>query len=543
MVQGWSQPNQPPINIISDMHADPLPQNLSYNDKAAFYAMQLDYGNWALDQTDPLGAEISFLAGGEFMEFVVQEGSGGAGSLFLQRIYAGGGQIGSHSHDEYRRGAFDWPPCLPPYTIAESVRSWQDNITWVDYAIVKALGFPTPEPLAAINSAKGAHLPQTEPEYHALMAHFRMNVREGGPEEDWYGIYNHHIMNPYRPSRTNCMSEDLTAPFAAVPQGPVIGRAEVHHGVFQDMTAPNVKRMFIQIYLNWRYRDRHGLPEKVWCFGWAAHNRDFEPGSPTCTDFSEMLSWLDANFVGKVSPTGSTIARWSSQRKTAEEYFAWESAHPGTSSFDSNGTHLDWNDYPYLRALCAELWEAHHVNDLDLGSGIIAWHLARGPGDIVAAFSDSGPVQVDLSGIVNSPCRVVAAETGLLVGTDPAAVVVDSEPVIVTGFAPVVSLSGTPGIGQTVQITISGQPDAEGLLFMSPSPASISVPHVGRLLIDPGAGIMNLGGGTMTGGSFTLPFTIPNDPGLVGKILYVQGLERTDIAHTLTINALDVTIR
>lgn len=88
---------QPPVHLVFDMHSDPLPQ-APYFEKADWYAMQLDDGNWVLDRTEPLGVRISFLGSGEFMEFVVQGGPDGTGADFLRRIYAAGEQIGSHSH-------------------------------------------------------------------------------------------------------------------------------------------------------------------------------------------------------------------------------------------------------------------------------------------------------------------------------------------------------------------------------------------------------------------------------------------------------------
>ncbi len=535
--------SQPPINIIFDMHSDPLPQ-ANYPVKLIYYQTdQLDNGNWVLDQTEPLGVEISYLACGEFMEFVCQDGAGGPGALFLQRIYSSGGQIASHSHNEYRRGAFDWPSLPYNATLPEAAQSWTDNITWVNNAILTAYGPTPPEPLDVINCVKGAHLPKTEHDYHAFMDYFGIEIREGGAEEDYYGLYNHHILNPFRPSETNYMSEDLSAPFVAIPQGAVIGKAAVHHGIFQDMTAPNVKRMFIQAYLNWRHNDRNGLPEKVWCFGWGSHNHDYQPGSQTRTDMVEMINWLNDNFIGKVDATGSVIAGWNTQRGAGEDYFAWEAAHPGVSSFDSNGSYLDWNDYQYLRAVCQELWEAQHAADLNMGGGITAWHLNKGPKNIVVAFSDSGAVTEDFSAYVSNPCRVVGAETGLLTGDDSASVTLESEPVIITEAAPTIAVFGTPALGQTILFTVSGDPAARGFVYASTAPDSALIPYVGRRLISPSApGFRRLGEGPMTGGSFTLPVAIPNNPSLSGVTFFSQGVEKNDLGEILTVNSLEITI-
>jgi hypothetical protein len=532
---------QPPIHLVFDMHADPIPQ-VPYAQKADYYSMQLENGNWVLDQTEPLGVPISFLASGEFAEFVVQGGPAGPGADFLRRIHAAGEQIGSHSHREYRRSAFDWPSYPDTAGYAESMQSWQDDIDWVNAAIETALGSPPPKPLDEINAVKGAHLPTDESEYHDLMREFGIEVRQGGAEEDYYGIYGHHIMNPFRPSVDNYMGEDLSSPFVVVPQGAVIGKATQHHGIWQDMTAPGVKRLFIQTYLNWRYRDRHGLGEKVWCFGWGSHNKDYDPGSDSRADMVEMIHWLDDNFVGRADATGSVIARWSTQAGTAADYFAWEAAHPGESSFDSNGSHLDWDDYPYLRAVCTELRGARHVADLDLGPGVTAWRLARGPESIVVAFRDAGPAAIDLSMLVGTPCRVVGAETGLLLGTEPGAVVVGPEPVIVTEAAPTIEMSGSPVIGGTVTLTVQGRPGEQASVYLSQAPDSVDVPYLGRILIDRDAGLLLLGGGPLSDGRFALEVAIPDNPALVGRTFHIQGLEMRDDGMTLTVNALAVTI-
>lgn len=426
--------SQPPIHLLFDMHTDPLPQ-VALALKQVVYAEQLANANWVLDQVEPLGVQVSYLAVGEFMEMVTQEGASGAGAELLRRLYAAGGQVGSHSHSEYRRAANDWPSYPSTATFEQARRSWQDNISWVDSALLTALGSPPPQPLGEINAVKGAHLPGNETDYHELMRYFGLEVRQGGPEEDFFGIYDHFIMNPYRPATANPLTEDLAGAFVVSPQGSVIGLDQVHHGVRQNMTTANVKRLFIQVYLNWRYRDRLGLPARTWSFGWGSHTQDFAAGSASRQALVEVAQWLDQHFVGQSGASGSLIARWSTQLASAEEYFAWEGTHPGESSFDCNGTHLDWADYPYLRPVAEELWAAHHEADLDLGADITAWQLSRYGRRLVVAFSDAGPQLRDLSALLTLPCRIVGAESGLEQPCDPAAVWLDAEPLIVTTAA------------------------------------------------------------------------------------------------------------
>jgi hypothetical protein len=197
---------QPPIRMIFDMHSDPVPNGLPLAQKMALMQQRCGYMNDVMDFTEPLGIKISHLSTGQFMELVVNEGPGGIGAQTLQRLYQNGHQIGSHSHSELRVGAFNWTNIAGAATLAQSIQSWTDNVTWVNNAIMTAFNNAPPEALAAINCVKGAHLPSNEPQFHQLMQQFGFTVRQGGPDEAYYAPYGHYIWNPYRPSPLNSSS-------------------------------------------------------------------------------------------------------------------------------------------------------------------------------------------------------------------------------------------------------------------------------------------------------------------------------------------------
>ncbi len=459
---------QGPIRLHFDMHVDPLPQ-IPLPQKRAVYDLRVSNMEWVLDQVEPLDVDIAFLAVGEFGEFIVDEGPSSAGAAVLRRLYDAGGQIGSHSHSEWRTGTFQWPSVPPAPTLDECRQSWQHNLDWIDAAIDAAYGGSPPEPVAGINATKGAHLPSNESDYHTLMGEFGLEVREPGPEEDYYGWYNHHIWHPYRPSTANYMAEDLDASFVQVTQGSVIGIAGIHHGVMQDMTAPSVKRQFLQLYVNWRFRDRTGAEEKVWCWGWGSHAQDFDLGSVSRADMVDVVSWLDAHFASRTEPTGSDTMVWSTHQATRDAYHAWEAAHPGVSSFSFDSLTVDWDEYPWLRPVAEEMAQFDWAADLSLGDGVEAYLMADESGDAaVVAWSDSGDAVVDLSAWVGPAVRVVGLETGALYAVNnPGAVEVGAEPVIATergatcpppqhycsstpnssGSAAVMGWSGAPGVG------------------------------------------------------------------------------------------------
>ncbi|MEW6744553.1 MAG: hypothetical protein AB1486_17500 [Planctomycetota bacterium] len=516
--------SQPPIRVIFDNHMDPLPP-IDLEARHEVYLDHISWVTWALDQVEPLGVQVSFLSCGEFMEFVSEEGALGPGAALLRRLYGMGRQIGSHSHQEYQRGAHDWPD-VPVPDLNWSRRSWSDNIRLVNDGILTALGPDLPEPLANINCVKGAHLPKTEAEYHELMSEFDLGIRQAGPEEDYYAYFNHHIWHPFRPSAANYLAEDLTAPFVAVPAGPVIGQAAVHHGIFQDMTAPNVKRMFLQAYLNWRFCDRQARPEKIWTFGWASHGHDFAPGSESRAALVEVTSWLQADFMNSFEPTGSKVATWSTYRETAAAYRDWEAAHPGSSSFSFDGGRVRWSEYPWLRAVAEELEQAHYVDRLSLPGDVQGHLLERDDSGMAVLWDATDSAVIDLSAWLQAPVRIVDLESGLLVGSDPAAVPVSTSPVIATEYAPHVTLEGVPRIGETITLRVYGRPGEIALLFVSGGGLVADSPHHGRLLLDPSRGFLRLAAGVIPPplGFFPVAIPLPDDGNLVGLEVHFQGI-------------------
>lgn len=421
---------QDPIHLVIDLHADPLPNTAPVDVKLNVYQGRVANAEWVLDQTDPVGARVSFLASGQFMELVAGGGPTGDGAALLRRLYASGQQIGSHSHQEYRAGVLDWPNVADPTSYAAAEQSWTDDVTWVNAAIETAFWGSPPEPLAAINCVKGAHLPKDEADYHSLMSAFAMQIREPGPEEDYFGVAGHHIWHPYRPSPIDLMCEEPTAPFVQVTQGSVIGVADVHHGVFQDMTAGAVKRQFVQLYLNWRHRDRTGLPPKVWCWGWGGHAYDFAEDGESRAALVDVLAWLDEHFADRVEPTGSHVLRWSTHREAAADFVAWESAHPGTSSFDGCSA------YPWLEPVRDELRDYAWSADLALSPGTDAFLFERDGREAAVLWRAGGLALEDLHSIFGGPVRVVGLETGAVGTADATHVLVGAEPLMVTAEEP-----------------------------------------------------------------------------------------------------------
>jgi len=438
------QAAQSPIYLTFDMHVDPVANGFPIVGKRSVYQERTENMSWVLDQTADFDIPISFLSSGWYMEMLVDDGPCGDGAEILRQLYATGGQIGSHSHSEYQAGKFDWPSFNGTPNLIESRKSWADNIKWVNRGIETAFWGDPPLPVSEINNIKGAHLPKTEAEYHTLMEEFGIGVREPGPEEDYYAYYGHHIWNPYRPAADNAMAEDLSAPFVQVVSGPVIGKAGVHHGIMQDMTAEAVKRQFLQLYINWRHDDRTNAPEKVWTWGWGSHAHDFSPGSDSRADLMDVVSWLEDNFSDRVEPNGSQVMQYATHMQTAEAYEIWETAHPGESSFSFDSLAIDWDEYPYLApvaiAMQDYLWEA----DLDLAGAIDAFQLNKDGHDAVVLWGEMGVSPADLSSIFSTKISVLGLETGNVYGLSvpPDSIRVGAEPLFIAERLPPILLAG-----------------------------------------------------------------------------------------------------
>ena len=533
--------SQGPIHLVFDLHTDPIPNGISNQAKISLYQERVDNISWVLDRTEPLGVKVSYLSAGQFVELLVGEGPGGSGAAVLQRLYQSGGQIGSHQHREYRAGTLDWPDLPLGADLDQERGSWQDNVDWVDLAITTAYGGSPPEALELINCVRGAHVPGNEPDYHTLMGEFGFEIREPGPEEDYYGFYEHHIWHPFRPSPTNAMGEDLGAGFVQVVQGSVIGKEQIHHGVYQDMTAEAIKRQFLQLYVNWRHADRTGQPEKVWCWGWGSHAHDFDVGSVSRPALVDVLAWLELHFANRVEPTGSPVMEWDSHRGTGEAFFAWEAAHAGVSSFSCDSLAVDWGEYPWLRPVAEELGGFRWVADLTIAPGVYAFHLAEGADDAVLCWRDTGSSNVDLSSWVGPTVRIVGLETGALHGDDPTSVDVGVEPLLVTEQDPdcpapenfCAGLPNSVGAGASISsagstslaagdfaLTVAGGVPGQFALFFY-GPNQISIPF-GEGLRCVGGGIFRLGPPLTfdTGGTLTRPvdFDAPPANGGPGEI-------------------------
>ncbi|HSW46024.1 MAG TPA: hypothetical protein VLM89_10680 [Phycisphaerae bacterium] len=154
-----------PILVLFDVHADPMaapPVGVQQ------YAEWIDALNWALNACEPRGARISFLSVGQLMEYVLADTA--AGHPLIQRLYASGRMIGTHSHSDIQAGPYNWRNLGPNPSTEQVLENRNDHIATVNAVITSALGVSDPAQIRAINCSRGAHIPSDDAERIAMMA-------------------------------------------------------------------------------------------------------------------------------------------------------------------------------------------------------------------------------------------------------------------------------------------------------------------------------------------------------------------------------------
>ena len=414
---------QGPIHVVFDFHVDPWDNDLPLAGKWSTYQSWIDNTEWVLDLTESYAVPLGFNASGPFLEMVSADaaGSAGRGAALLRRIYAGGRQLGSHCHTERKEGPFDWPPYGFGADLAQSRRTWQDAVDALHAAILTAFAQAPPEPLSVIADLKEYHVPTDDYQAHKLFREFDMRARAGKGQGDFLNWYGHPVWWPHRPRPGDALVGDPSAFPTAVAGSRVIGLAP-DENMGQDMTIPNAKRLFLQLYVNWRWADRTGQPEKIWNWGFVCKPDHSDPGDASRPALEDFLAWLDLHFAHAVEPSGSTVLRWSTHRDVVEAFEAWELRHPGDAAFSHPTTGVDWSVYPFLRPVAEELAAFIWTADLDLGAGVTAFHLTRAGTDAVLCWRAEGASAVDVSALLGSSIRAVELETGAQSDPDPAAV-------------------------------------------------------------------------------------------------------------------------
>ena len=342
-----------PIHVISEVHCAPM-SGFSVEAQEDVYNEWVSAVTLGLDDIEALGGRLSYLSTGQFMEWVLERPT--TGLPLMQRLYASGGQLGTHMHSKRRASLFNWVPA-DTSTIPNIQAMWDDHIGLVDTVINVGLGITDPTEVRVVNSLLGTHEPSDNELRMNLMGANGFVGHEQGPCEEFFVYFNHYAMNPWRPSGVQFLEHDPDGHVVLVPFGPGLGKHAVHFGILQDMRLPAVQARFLLEILNWLDDAHIAHTGKVWVSGWGAHCHDLMAGTETREAWIPTFSWFNEYFVD-VLVGGSIAATFSTIPDAREAYLNWETAHPGETSFDYPELGTDWQKYPYLVAAARYLVDA-----------------------------------------------------------------------------------------------------------------------------------------------------------------------------------------
>jgi hypothetical protein len=345
----------------------------------------------------------------------------------FQELLASGHEIGTHAH----RLTYDpdqdlWTAHVedlsfygrPNYDHHLARQTWEDA-----YVPVQAV-------LEAINASGQNHTMCTRSfifsEEEAFMEDYGFTIAAGDRAEISLGYFGHMVWNPFRPTADDEIGhelrEDPSTSFITIDHLAQIGSHEISHHV--DLTIPQLQRRFLMMYAEWLSRVRNGTEDKVWTFGFVYH--------PNYTDrymedLSQFLDWLDTHFIGKTSAQGYTIAKYATIGEIASEFEAWESAHPGTSSFN----YMRGDPYPYTFAtLATRLEGAAFDRFLDLGTEVTGMRFLIEERPVYLAWSNLGELVLDFSAFLSGTVKTVNM-SGEEISQEATAIPLSQEPLLI----------------------------------------------------------------------------------------------------------------
>lgn len=421
--QSETRPERSPILVTFDLHMDPMPGQGERRRQT--YEDWRDAAEWLLDVAEKRGAKLSFTTVGEFAELALEDPE--RAFPLIRRLYESGGSVGTHSHNRIQDAPFRWSEIPRGGSAEDAEQVWHDDISMVDRLVAAVFDLDDPKHVRAINNLRGTHVPSDAALRQGLFKKYGLSFCQAGPGEDFVGLFHHYLFHPFRASAKNEIAEDRSSPMIVTQAGPVLGQVGVHKGVEQDMSLPRVQAEFLVELLAWLHDAEAGLPDRVWCFGWAVHGSDVTERGVSREWVEPALDWFSRHFVGK-SIGGRTVARWSSYQEECESYLAWEKANPDLESRDYDGRARAWDAYPWPTvAAAAYLWDATYAKALRSDETAQA-HLLEaadplgGPYPIVVAFpTGRGAARLDLAAVEAGKWTRIDAASGPGVAGDAAA--------------------------------------------------------------------------------------------------------------------------
>jgi hypothetical protein len=329
---------------------------------------------WLAEETERLGARMSFQLNGEYARdaFTTLATGGSDDTGHLADLVAGGHAMSAHFH---------------PYVLSDADEFWEDvgarpmttelmDQLWADHlgSIETALGF-------GVIRADAAHSRDTE----ELAAHVLRLLERYDQQIENVGesfTTTHWAQRPWNTFRRDLeteLMEDLEGPMVTIHSYPQVGRA-VPQGLHVVIsTVPQLKRRFIDLYMQWLYSQVTGQTPRIWTFGIMTH-----PGSNAQfqDEMRDMLEWL-AEMTAQESPFGGPVAEFITDTSLLARHEAWEAQYPGVSAFSFDLEAYEAGEevpYPYdLEGMVLATHDGELVGFLDswADEGVIAIELVH----------------------------------------------------------------------------------------------------------------------------------------------------------------------
>jgi hypothetical protein len=376
---------EPPINVVLILHSDPDMgiEQFTFQATTRDYERTRDGIDWLAEESARHGLRFTALYNGWYPQEALERDE----LAQFQALLAAGHEIGTHAHRLTYDPAEDlWTARLeelsiygrPHYDAAVAWQCWDDATRYVE-AVLEAIGATGQNQTMASRAFSFL-------EEGALMNEFGFTISAGNRAELGIGYFGHAAWNPWRPAANvepgHELEEDLGTSFVTIDHLAQIGADEISHPV--NLSVPQLQRRFLMLYAEWLARVRTGAEDKVWTFGFVYHPNYTDK---YLQDLGEFLDWLDEYFVGKTTTQGYTIARYATVGEIAEEFYAWETAHLGASSF----SYVRGDPYPYTYATVpTKLEDAAYEAHVDLGAGVTGFRFSKDSRPIYMLWSDLG---------------------------------------------------------------------------------------------------------------------------------------------------------
>ena len=412
--QAPSEPGEPPINVLFVLHFDPPAGDFEVEGVECVnnYVRSRDELVWLLNFAEKSGVKMTALFNGYYIQHALRRNE----LEPLERLAAEGHEIGTHAHSIcYDKVGDRWFRC------SNADQWFRDAKTLVD-TMLKEIGAEGNRAMCAMFQ-KGMYSHEDD-----LMKKYGYDIGIGNRPEIALNYFGHIVWNPWRAECTDleghALKEDKNVGFISIDHRAQIGSTTSHGGV--DSRSDTLKRQFLMLYIEWKYRELRDYEDKVWTWG-VVHHPNY--GDKYNDHIEDFFSWLNKYFINKKTPSGNLIAVYSTASEVADQYYDWERKHPGSSSF----SYVEGDPYPYICKYSKDkLLDSEYMGEVDLGADVTAFKFRSKGGKIflLAWYNGKGVKTVDVSSIFGGTVYVITP-VGEKTEQDASRVSLTEEPVFI----------------------------------------------------------------------------------------------------------------